>query len=78
MLNAIENFETPADLEIALKQLTNASAYWGAFPRSAKRGILEWIAQAKTQATRAKRVAEMARLANEYLCANRGMPKTKP
>jgi uncharacterized protein YdeI (YjbR/CyaY-like superfamily) len=77
MLDAIENLETPADLEIALELLPNASAYWGAFPRSAKRGILEWIAQAKTQGTRAKRIAETARLANENLRANQWTPKVK-
>ncbi|MEF2278918.1 YdeI/OmpD-associated family protein [Deinococcus sp. YIM 134068] len=42
---------------------TGARARWDAFPRSAKRGILEWIAQAKTSATRERRVRETAILA---------------
>jgi uncharacterized protein YdeI (YjbR/CyaY-like superfamily) len=77
MLDAVENLETPADLEAALKQFPKASANWSAFPRSAKRGILEWVAQAKTQATRSKRVSETARLANENVRANQWTPKPK-
>jgi uncharacterized protein YdeI (YjbR/CyaY-like superfamily) len=77
MLDAVENLETPADLEASLKQFPNASANWSAFPRSAKRGILEWIAQAKTEATRGKRVSETARFANENVRANQWTPKQK-
>jgi uncharacterized protein YdeI (YjbR/CyaY-like superfamily) len=40
-----------------------ARAAFAAFPRSQRRGILEWIAQAKRAETRATRVAEVARLA---------------
>jgi uncharacterized protein YdeI (YjbR/CyaY-like superfamily) len=38
--------------------------------RSAKRGILEWISNAKKPETRAKRVDETARLAAENKRAN--------
>ncbi len=41
-----------------------------AFLRSAKRGILEWIVQAKKPGTRAKRIGETARLAAENVRAN--------
>lgn len=44
--------------------------YWDAFPRSAKRGILEWIVNAKRAETRAARVEETARLAARYERAN--------
>ena len=47
-----------------------AAEFFAAFPRSAKRGILEWIANAKTAATRAKRIDETARLAAENKRAN--------
>ena len=40
-----------------------AAGEFEAFPRSAKRGILEWIAIAKKAETRAARVEETARLA---------------
>jgi uncharacterized protein YdeI (YjbR/CyaY-like superfamily) len=69
-LDAVEALETPPDLAEALAAVPNATANFEAFPRSAKRGILEWIVQAKTPATRAKRVAETARLAGENIRVN--------
>jgi uncharacterized protein YdeI (YjbR/CyaY-like superfamily) len=69
-LDAVENLEVPDDLKTGLTAYPSASANWEAFPRSVKRGILEWIANAKTPATRAKRVDETARLAAENRRAN--------
>jgi uncharacterized protein YdeI (YjbR/CyaY-like superfamily) len=69
-LDAVEALEVPEDLAKALKALPNAQANWEAFPRSVKRGILEWISNAKKPETRGKRVAETARLANENKRAN--------
>jgi uncharacterized protein YdeI (YjbR/CyaY-like superfamily) len=63
LLDAVENLEIPADLDIALKAVPLATENFVAFPRSARRGILEWIAQAKRPETRAVRIAETARLA---------------
>jgi uncharacterized protein YdeI (YjbR/CyaY-like superfamily) len=77
MLDAVEALEVPEDLAAALASYPAARANWDAFPRSAKRGILEWIVQAKTPATRAKRVAETARLAEENQRANQWRPKTR-
>jgi uncharacterized protein YdeI (YjbR/CyaY-like superfamily) len=62
-LDAVENLEIPDDLRNALAQLPAASSYFDAFPRYAKRGILEWIEIAKKAETRAKRIAETAKLA---------------
>ena len=70
MLDAIEDLVVPDDLAAAFERHPGAARRFDAFPRSAKRGILEWIAQAKTGATRAKRVEETARLANEGVRAN--------
>jgi uncharacterized protein YdeI (YjbR/CyaY-like superfamily) len=69
-LDAVEALEMPHDLEKALAAWPNARANWDAFPRSAKRGILEWISNAKKPETRAKRVEETARLAAENKRAN--------
>jgi uncharacterized protein YdeI (YjbR/CyaY-like superfamily) len=69
-LDAIENMEVPADLAKALKQLKGATENFAAFPRSAKKGILEWIIAAKREETRAKRVAETAALAAKNIRAN--------
>jgi uncharacterized protein YdeI (YjbR/CyaY-like superfamily) len=70
MLDAVEALEIPNDLEVAFKSFPGSSEFFAAFPRSAKRGILEWIVQAKTPATRAKRLEETARLAAENKRAN--------
>lgn len=69
-LDAVENLEVPPDLEAALAALPEARRHWDAFPRSAKRGILEWIASARKPETRAKRVEETAQLAAENRRAN--------
>lgn len=63
MLDDVENLVVPPDLADAFAQYPGAAAKWEAFPRSAKRGILEWIVQAKRPETRAARIAETARLA---------------
>ncbi|GAB4441336.1 MAG: YdeI/OmpD-associated family protein [Chloroflexi bacterium OHK40] len=74
LLDTVENLEVPPDLAAALAAYPNAAANFAAFPRSARRGILEWIIQAKTAATRAKRVQETARLAEENRRANQWRP----
>ena len=76
LLDAVENLEVPADLAAEFDKYTAARANFDAFPRSAKRGILEWIVQAKRPETRAKRVAETARLAQENERANQWRPKS--
>jgi uncharacterized protein YdeI (YjbR/CyaY-like superfamily) len=69
-LDAIEALEIPPDLDEALAAYPSARDYFDTFPRSVKRGILEWIASAKTPATRSKRIEETARLAEHNLRAN--------
>ena len=69
-LDAVENLEVPADLAAALAAYPSADRHFAAFPRSAKRAILEWIASARTAATREKRIAETARLAEQNQRAN--------
>lgn len=70
LLDAIERLEIPADLATALAENGLASANFEAFPRSAKRGILEWIASAKRAETRDRRIAETVELAAQNLRAN--------
>lgn len=69
-LDAIEALEIPPDLEQALIAYEAAKQNFAAFPKSVKRGILEWIASAKKPETRAKRVEETARLAARNERAN--------
>lgn len=69
-LDAIEALEIPPDLAAMLSSFASAQEHFNAFPRSVKRGILEWISTAKRPETRAKRIEETARLAADNLRAN--------
>lgn len=69
-LDAIERLEIPPDLEAALAAYDAARQHFDAFPRSARRLILGWVASAKKPETRAKRIAETARLAQDNIRAN--------
>jgi uncharacterized protein YdeI (YjbR/CyaY-like superfamily) len=69
-LDAVEALEIPPDLGRELADAPVAKQYFEAFPRSAKRAILEWIAGAKRPETRAKRIAETVRLAAQNTRAN--------
>ena len=64
-LDAVERLEVPADLGAALAALPGARTNWDGFPRSVRRGVLEWIVNAKRPETRAKRIEEAARLSAE-------------
>jgi uncharacterized protein YdeI (YjbR/CyaY-like superfamily) len=77
-LDAVEELEVPADLKEALASYPNAAANFEAFPRSVKRGILEWILVARRPATRAQRIAETAQLADRNIRANQWRPKGAP
>lgn len=78
-LDGVERLEIPPDLAAALAGITDAAANFDGFPRSAKRGILEWISSAKTAETRSRRIAETARLAGENIRANQWQrPPDKP
>ncbi|MEM1115144.1 MAG: YdeI/OmpD-associated family protein [Bacteroidota bacterium] len=69
-LDDVENLVVPDDLAAALDAHPPARANWDAFPRSPRRGILEWILTAKRDATRARRIEETARLAQQNKRAN--------
>jgi uncharacterized protein YdeI (YjbR/CyaY-like superfamily) len=62
-LDVVEALLIPEDLEAAFLRYPGSNSCFEAFPRSVKRGILEWILQAKTAPTRAKRIEETASLA---------------
>jgi uncharacterized protein YdeI (YjbR/CyaY-like superfamily) len=69
-LDAIEALEIPIDLADAFSVNPVAQQNFDAFPRSAKRGILEWIISAKKPETRLKRIEETVRLAADNIRAN--------
>jgi uncharacterized protein YdeI (YjbR/CyaY-like superfamily) len=75
-LDAVEQLTVPPDLAAALKRQPPAAAHFDSFPRSVKRGILEWIVQAKRPETRARRIDETARLARRNERANQWSRRT--
>lgn len=69
-LDAVEALEIPPDLRKALQALPPAETRFDAFPRSTKRGILEWIQSARRAETRAARILQTATLAQRNERAN--------
>jgi uncharacterized protein YdeI (YjbR/CyaY-like superfamily) len=69
-LNDVENLIIPPDLATELQKYEHAKSNFENFPRSVKRGILEWIFNAKRPATREKRILETAALAEQNIRAN--------
>lgn len=69
-LNDVDALIEPEDLATRLNANAKARANFDRFSRSSRRGILEWIKQAKRPDTRAKRIAETARLAALGIKAN--------
>ncbi len=69
-LNDVENLVISKDLERAFADYEAAEANFQAFAASAQRGILEWIFNAKREATRKKRIEETAALAQKNQRAN--------
>lgn len=63
-LNNVDALVEPDDLVVALDADPAARTYWDAFPASARRGILEWISNAKRESTRAQRIATTVDLAS--------------
>jgi uncharacterized protein YdeI (YjbR/CyaY-like superfamily) len=69
-LDEIENIIIPDDLQKVFSKNKTAFENWEKFPRSSKRGILEWIMNAKKPETRQKRIAETVSLAEKNIKAN--------
>jgi uncharacterized protein YdeI (YjbR/CyaY-like superfamily) len=74
-LDEVENLTIPDDLQVKLDENPTAKGYFDAFPRSAKRAILEWLLNAKQAETRLKRIEETVNLAEKNERANQYKPK---
>lgn len=59
-LEAVDRLEVPPDLATAFDQRPGSAEAFAAFPPSTRRGILEWIGNARRPETRAARIAETA------------------
>lgn len=69
-LDEVENITVPEDLQELFSKNKTAFDNWERFSRSSKRGILEWILNAKKAETRQKRIAETVSLAEKNIKAN--------
>jgi uncharacterized protein YdeI (YjbR/CyaY-like superfamily) len=70
LLDAVEALQIPEDLARALAQTPQAANNFSAFPKSVKRGILEWIQNAKKPETQSARIVQTALLAGNNERAN--------
>ncbi|CCH51815.1 hypothetical protein BN8_00762 [Fibrisoma limi BUZ 3] len=62
-LDEVEDLTVPADLEAAFAENSTARQYFEGFPKSVKRGILEWLNNARRSETRQTRIAQIVRMA---------------
>jgi uncharacterized protein YdeI (YjbR/CyaY-like superfamily) len=69
-LDAVEDLTVPDDLADAFRQFEHAASHFADFPKSVRRGILEWILNAKKPETRAQRIQETALRAEQNQRAN--------
>ncbi|WP_406626716.1 YdeI/OmpD-associated family protein [Portibacter marinus] len=60
----------PEDLNQAFDTYLRSKSNFTKFPPSVRRGILDWIFNAKTEKTRKKRISETAQLAEQNVRAN--------
>ncbi len=74
-LDEVDKLIVPDDLATALAAYPPATEKWEAFPPSVRRGILEWIRNAKRGTTRQKRIATTALLAQRGKRANQWPPE---
>ena len=58
-LDAIEAFQMPDDLRIALETAAPSLERFEAFSATSRKGMLAWVTQAKRPETRARRIAEI-------------------
>jgi len=57
LLDDVEDGLEPDDLRAALGARPEARRHWDGFPPSARKVMLQWLAQARTSGTRSKRLA---------------------
>ncbi len=73
-LDNVEALQYPPDLQKALSKNKIALENFNSFPKSVKKGILEWIGNAKKDETRKKRIDETVSKAGENIRANQWRP----
>ncbi len=74
-LDDVESLIIPEEMKALFNEYPGAEEHFNAFPRSVKRGILEWIYSAKKPETREKRIRETVSLAQQNVRANQYIRK---
>ena len=72
----VDALVVPEDLLAAFDSNPQARLHWDGFPPSARRGILEWILNAKRPSTRSQRIAETVDKASRNERALQWKPRT--
>lgn len=67
ILDSIENLEIPEELEQELNNQKDALEYFENLSRSVKKSLLFWVASAKRDETRQKRIAEIVENARNHM-----------
>ena len=74
-LNQVDELKIPKEMEDLFAQNKVAKDNFTNFPPSTKRGILEWILNAKQKDTKMKRMIQTVELAAKNIRANQYQPK---
>jgi uncharacterized protein YdeI (YjbR/CyaY-like superfamily) len=74
-LNKVDELLTPDEMKELFLKNEKAKINFENFPVSVKKGILEWIYNAKQDSTRLKRITETVFLAEKNIRANQYKPK---
>jgi len=74
-LNQVDELVIPDALALLFERNIEAKKNFSNFPPSVKRGILEWILNAKQEVTKLKRITQTAELAARNIRANQYKPK---
>jgi uncharacterized protein YdeI (YjbR/CyaY-like superfamily) len=75
-LEVVDSLTIPQDMQKLFGKNKTAEKNFLAFPASTRRGILEWILNAKRPETRQKRIEETVTLAAQNIRANQYIKKT--
>lgn len=77
-IDGSEAQEVPKDLTAAFRRHSGSKRNFEAFPPGVRKQILQWIEQARTPATRSKRIEQTAELAAQNVRANQWRAGTGP
>lgn len=75
ILDEVEELTIPSELEKAFEKFENSKDYFSSLSKSKKKVLLQWIALAKTDTTKQKRVFEIAENASQKQHPKQFRPK---